>query len=192
MGQSLLRKITLGRESDENLVGRKRLSEETLKVEPDADPAPRYSEVESKRLSEEKLEVEPMLTQRSKVLLQEEKKRLDLEEWQAFIDCAHLPDAFIDCTHLPDAFIDCTHLPDVRKESELSTYIALWEEEHEVDLEKTMQDTQLALDVIRGLESLVSKALVVGDEASVEKNRMYMLKIKASVEKNCMYMLKIK
>mmetsp|Transcript_24971 Transcript_24971/g.59572 ORF Transcript_24971/g.59572 Transcript_24971/m.59572 type:complete len:770 (+) Transcript_24971:119-2428(+) len=121
-----------------------------------------WLEVESKRLSEEKLEVEPMLTQRSKVLLQEEKKRLDLEEWQAFIDC--------------------THLPDVRKESELSTYIALWEEEHEVDLEKTMQDTQLALDVIRGLESLVSKALVVGDEASVEKNRMYMLKIKMIIE----------
>ena len=87
-----------------------------------------------------------MLTQRTKTLELEDKKRLDQEEWQAFIDC--------------------THLPDVSKESELSTYIALWEEEQETDIERTMQDTQLALQVIRGLEGMVNKALTAGDSTA--------------------------
>ena len=121
-----------------------------------------WIEVETKRLGEEKAEVEPMLTQRTKTLELEDKKRLDQEEWQAFIDC--------------------THLPDVSKESELSTYIALWEEEQETDIERTMQDTQLALQVIRGLEGMVNKALTAGDSTGVDKYRGYMRQIKLLIQ----------
>jgi hypothetical protein len=121
-----------------------------------------WIEVETKRLGEEKAEVEPMLTQRTKTLELEDKKRLDQEEWQAFIDC--------------------THLPDVSKESELSTYIALWEEEQETDIERTMQDTQLALQVIRGLEGMVNKALTAGDSTGVDKYRGYLRQIKLLIQ----------
>jgi hypothetical protein len=88
-----------------------------------------------------------------------------------------------------DNFINCTHLPDVRKESEISTYMALWyadwqtvslllssfvwgaeggrwtvvmrrEEDHDTDLERILKETQQAIDVTIDLYKLVSQAMV--------------------------------
>ena len=65
-----------------------------------------WLEQEGRRLADEKIELEPLFSDRGRTMLAEQKKIKEVEEW--------------------DTFMQCNHLPDIRTEAELSTYISLW------------------------------------------------------------------
>jgi len=78
-----------------------------------------WLEMEAKRMEEEKEEHLPLLQRRAKQLIVEQGRREEKGEWENFISC--------------------THLPDFGQDSELSTFITLWEETPDKDLEQVLQ-----------------------------------------------------
>ena len=75
-------------------------------------------------------------------------------------------------------FIACTHLPDFRQDSELSTFITLWEEEPDKDVVQVLKETQQACDVIEGLEKMVAQAMGRKDVELADKSRNYMKRLR--------------
>jgi len=117
-----------------------------------------WLEIESKRMEEEKEEQTPILARRAKQMAAAEAKREDKEEWENFIAC--------------------THLPDFRSDAELSTFITLWEEEPDRDLDQVLKETQQACEVIDGLEKMAAQATGRKDFEMADKSRNYIKKLR--------------
>ena len=81
-----------------------------------------------------------------------------------------------------DNFISCTHLPDFSEDSEISTYIGLWEEDPDKDLEQVLKETQQACDVIDGLEKMVAQAMGQKAFDQADKFRNYMKRLRQLVK----------
>ena len=113
-------------------------------------------------MEEEREEHIPLLASRTKDLVAEEGKREAKEEW--------------------DNFIACTHLPDFRQDSELSTFITLWEEEPDRDLEQVLKETQQACDVLEGLEKMTAQAMGLKKLDLADKYRSYMQRIRELIK----------
>jgi len=143
------------------IVEAERLERERLEMQEEerrlAEEKRMWLEAETKRLEEEKMGLEDFLTERSRLLLLEEKKKLEAEEWTSFMNC--------------------THLPDVRKEADLSSYVVLWEEDVEPDLHRCLAQAQEAINVTTALEGLVAQAQAVKDEELTTKYRDYISRL---------------
>jgi len=121
-----------------------------------------WLEIEGKRMEEEKEEQTPVLARRAKQMAAEEARREEKEEWENFIAC--------------------THLPDFKSDAELSTFITLWEEEPDRDLEQVLKETQQACEVIEGLEKIVAQAIGRKNFELADKSRNYMKKLRELIK----------
>lgn len=69
---------------------------------------------------------------------------------------------------LDDKYLACNPLPDPENEKDLTTFISLWKDQNDKDLQLIVENCQTAEDVCKAINLLLAEAMAQYDFKKVE------------------------
>lgn len=82
---------------------------------------------------------------------------------------------------LDDKYLMCNPLPDPENEKDLTTFISLWDENKEKNIDEASRNCQTAEDVVKAIQLILSEALAQYDVAKIKWCNDYIEQIRSII-----------
>lgn len=144
---------------------KKAAEEERLRIEAE-EKKKAEEEAEKQRILEEKRRAEEEIRRKLELARLEEQAPFVQERDSALISKRMFAEQSRQ-KDLPDKFLKCDPLPDPSNEKDLTTFITLWKESTDKNIQEAVENCQVAENVVQAINLILSEALSQYDVAKI-------------------------
>ena len=170
------------KKSKKQIEEEKALAEEARKIEEEKERKRLEEEAERKRIEDEKRRAEEEKRRQEELVRLNEQAPI-VQQRDGDMITKRKMSAKGREKDLDDKFLECDPLPDPTNEKDLTTFITLWREHKDKTLKEATDNCQVAENVIKAIDLILSEALSQYDYAKIQWCNDYIEEIRSIMNK---------